>query len=723
MYTVQFQPILLEFSQCLQNPLLLGNNQISQFICTVSQRNKLKFKIGSIKKPCMNQLVLQNSSGCGENTRCSAGKASNGFGRLSPWSAGFKQGLRARVKSSESVVAGEEDDDFDKEAEEAKESEEEARKTNWVKRGWAPWELLLTPEADFALKSLEEAEGETLETPEAVEAFKRLTPKLQQREEKKTWNSEPLLTPQQMKITAGDEEIHLLPRTSQWGEPEPNETVWNGPAVFTLIPPRDWPPPGWKVDPQELAFIREAHKLEAVRVDPQALEKPMEDASQASFPRFEMFMKQYKEWVAANKERLDSEALEVDYDYHPGRRRTGSNYVEGMYELPFVYPGQIYSGYVTSVNLYEGAFVFIGCIHDGWVPIRSNDWFWVRQHIKVGMHVQVEVLAKRDPYRFRFPIELRFVNPNIDHLIFKRFEYPPIFGRDDTNYDELARETRRPYYPRRRPDKKPEDQPLLRDHPYHMKIWQIHVSEQAVLDEEENATTAKEEEDDNVDELETENKVYDSDDDGYWVWGHLEGIRLPKLILTTDEKDLEIDAAREERKVINRLREEAEAQGTKFVSPKLRRQKQMDELDEMHKRRSIEQREALIRDNICRLELGLPIEEPGKYVDDSFWGKNRYDPRKARCRSDYWGDPKDLKSDSTKKSVSKDRGTPKKEVMKDGMQDDFAKASWTTATGNKPLVNGTESLMTGNVQGMFDQPSGNNDKEGKDSGSSDKQDE
>lgn len=185
MYTVQFQPILLEFSQCLQNPLLLGNNQISQFICTVSQRNKLKFKIGSIKKPCMNQLVLQNSSGCGENTRCSAGKASNGFGRLSPWSAGFKQGLRARVKSSESVVAGEEDDDFDKEAEEAKESEEEARKTNWVKRGWAPWELLLTPEADFALKSLEEAEGETLETPEAVEAFKRLTPKLQQREEKK----------------------------------------------------------------------------------------------------------------------------------------------------------------------------------------------------------------------------------------------------------------------------------------------------------------------------------------------------------------------------------------------------------------------------------------------------------------------------------------------------------------------------------------------------------
>lgn len=26
--------------------------------------------------------------------------------------------------------------------------------------------------------------------------------------------------------------------------------------------------------------------------------------------------------------------------------------------------------------------------------------------------------AKRDPYRFRFPIELRFVDPNIDHLMY-----------------------------------------------------------------------------------------------------------------------------------------------------------------------------------------------------------------------------------------------------------------------------------------------------------------
>lgn len=117
-----------------------------------------------------------------------------------------------------------------------------------------------------------------------------------------------------------------------------------------------------------------------------------------------------------------------------------------------------------------------------WVPIKRNDWYWIRHHIKVGMHVIVEILvsniwhspvpvtsawllpyislrspnssyctlychnfhqwwntgkliltpieyvlqsinvvwlqAKRDPYRFRFPIEMRFVDPNIDHLMY-----------------------------------------------------------------------------------------------------------------------------------------------------------------------------------------------------------------------------------------------------------------------------------------------------------------
>lgn len=28
-----------------------------------------------------------------------------------------------------------------------------------------------------------------------------------------------------------------------------------------------------------------------------------------------------------------------------------------------------------------------------WVPIKNNDWYWIRHHIKVGMPVMVEILV------------------------------------------------------------------------------------------------------------------------------------------------------------------------------------------------------------------------------------------------------------------------------------------------------------------------------------------
>ncbi|XP_004500673.4 protein PLASTID TRANSCRIPTIONALLY ACTIVE 10-like [Cicer arietinum] len=142
-----------------------------------------------------------------------------------------------------------------------------------------------------------------------------------------------------------------------------------------------------------------------------------------------------------------------------------------MYELPFYYPGQICVGKVTTLHLYQGAFVDIGGVYDGWVPIKNNDWFWIRHHIRVGMQVIVEITAKRDPYRFRFPIELRFVDPNIDHLIFNRFDCPPIFHREeDTNPDELRRDCGRPPIPRKDPGDKPAEEPLFSNHPYVDKV-------------------------------------------------------------------------------------------------------------------------------------------------------------------------------------------------------------------------------------------------------------
>ncbi len=43
--------------------------------------------------------------------------------------------------------------------------------------------------------------------------------------------------------------------------------------------------------------------------------------------------------------------------------------------------------------------------------------------------------------------------------------------------------------------------------------------------------------------------------------------------------------------------------------------------------------------------MGLPLEEPGRYADKEFWGKNPYDPREPRWRHDYWGDPSKMKDE------------------------------------------------------------------------------
>lgn len=45
--------------------------------------------------------------------------------------------------------------------------------------------------------------------------------------------------------------------------------------------------------------------------------------------------------------------------------------------------------------------------------------------------------------------------------------------------------------------------------------------------------------------------------------------------------------------------------------------------------------------SLCsRKSLGLPLEEPGRYVDASFFGKDQYDPESPLYRYDYWGEPK-----------------------------------------------------------------------------------
>ncbi|KHF98739.1 tex [Gossypium arboreum] len=513
--------------------------------------------------------------------------------------------------------------------------------------------------------------------------------------------------------------------------PDPLETLWAGPLALRLVPPRDWPPRGWEVDREELEFIREAHKLEAVRVDLEKVEKEViTGEADMELDRYKVFLKQYKEWVDANKDRLEEESYKYDQDYYPGRRKRGKDYKEEMLELPFYYPGQICEGKVTTLHLYQGAFVDIGGVHEGWVPIKGNDWYWIRHHIKVGMHVIVEILAKRDPYRFRFPIEMRFVHPNIDHLIFNRFDFPPIFHRDeDTNPDELRRDCGRPPLPRKDPGTKPEVEPLLSNHPYVDKLWQIHVAEQMILDDlEANPEKYKGKK---LSEL-TDDDDYDEENNVQYTKVRFKKGLLPKMIVKTSVKELNLEAALAEREHHNKLRREAKERGEKYKISQFRRNTEMDEYDYLHWRRS-------------RQALGLPLEEPGRYKDASFFGKDQYDPSNPLYRYDYWGEPKNSEkskqermTDAHNKSIvgkgtvwyemsyedaikrkmkreTSSKGTMQMEADEDEKIDQVSDSDYDSDDDfdfsilsdssfefpNQPLVNGTESSSISD-EGMFE---------------------
>lgn len=58
--------------------------------------------------------------------------------------------------------------------------------------------------------------------------------------------------------------------------------------------------------------------------------------------------------------------------------------MKGIY-LPCCYFVKTLSGYLFSLFICSFSLV---C---RWVPIKGNDWFWIRHFIRVGMHVIVEI--------------------------------------------------------------------------------------------------------------------------------------------------------------------------------------------------------------------------------------------------------------------------------------------------------------------------------------------
>ena len=143
-----------------------------------------------------------------------------------------------------------------------------------------------------------------------------------------------------------------------------------------------------------------------------------------------------------------------------------------------------------------------------------------------------------------------------------------------------------------------------------------------------------------------------------------------------------------------------------------------------------------------RQALGLPLEEPGRYKDASFFGKDQYDPSNPLYRYDYWGEPKNSEkskqermTDAHNKSIvgkgtvwyemsyedaikqkmqreARPKGRTQEETDEDEKrqqdtdedEDDFDYSILSDSSfefSNQPLVNGTESSSISD-EGMFE---------------------
>lgn len=133
--------------------------------------------------------------------------------------------------------------------------------------------------------------------------------------------------------------------------------------------------------------------------------------------------------------------------------------------------------------------------------------------------------------------------------------------------------------------------------------------------------------------------------------------------------------------------------------------------------------------------MGLPLEEPGRYVDASYFGKDQYDPTNPLYRYDYWGEPKNSEKSKQerlmdahnksivgkgvvwygmsyedaikqKKANSKRTPTPKPEdEEEDDDDDDFDYSILgdpSVSVPSQPLVNGTASSKMSSDDAIFE---------------------
>ncbi|XLR46779.1 hypothetical protein S83_031439, partial [Arachis hypogaea] len=131
-----------------------------------------------------------------------------------------------------------------------------------------------------------------LKTPKAIEVINMLSPSYRKKIEE---------------LGMDEDEFSEKPFEIKGEIPEPIEMLWAGPMVVCL-PSQDWPPLGWEVDKDELARCILARRVSLEQLEGGVIVEKVYDTGTFALDRYKVFLKQYKEWVDTNRDRLDEES-------------------------------------------------------------------------------------------------------------------------------------------------------------------------------------------------------------------------------------------------------------------------------------------------------------------------------------------------------------------------------------------------------------------------------
>ena len=159
---------------------------------------------------------------------------------------------------------------------------------------------------------------------------------------------------------------------------------------------------GWEALPDhEIASAVDGGSLKFVGVSDQTIE--------GSRDRLDIAMPSNADSLAVAEE-IDSDGI-----LREAVRHIGDLSRKPLHKLTI---GEELEGEIVSVELYHGALVDCGCETDGLIPISENDWPDLVDTLTTGTKVKVKVKALYEKWwRFRFPIELDVLTPNVGHLI------------------------------------------------------------------------------------------------------------------------------------------------------------------------------------------------------------------------------------------------------------------------------------------------------------------